>query len=71
MSHTNNDYFKMGAVVAVGELYGQGMLESSEEMAEEIRSFLGSFGVNDLDDMRALGMGDVYLSNFKNVYECA
>lgn len=71
MSHTNNDYFKMGAVVAVGELYGQGMLESSDDTAADIRTFLGSFGVNDLDDMRALGMGDVYLSNFKNVYEYA
>lgn len=68
MERTNNDYFKMGAVVAVGELYDQELITKSEEAAYNIRAFLRSFGVTGIQDMRDLGMGDHYLRDFREVF---
>ena len=65
---TSRDYFKMGAVTAVGELYAEGLLGSSECRASEIRRFLGSFGIEGIDDMRRLGMRGLYLRDFEQVY---
>lgn len=68
MEHTNSDYFKMGAVVAVGELFDQELLGNKDEVAEDVKCFLESFGISGIQDMRNLGMGDHYLRNFANLY---
>lgn len=65
---TSRDYFKMGAVTAVGELYAEGMLGPAECRASEVRRFLRSFGIEDMDDMRRLGMRETYLRDFEQVY---
>lgn len=65
---TNNEYFKMGAVVAVGELYDEGKLGDKRIAAPEVASFLKSFGVHGIEDMRRLGMSDQYLGDFAQVY---
>lgn len=65
---TSRDYFKMGAVTAVGELFAEGMLGQAESRASQVRSFLRSFGIEDMDDMRRLGMHEVYLRDFEQVF---
>ena len=65
---TNNDYFRMGAAVAVGELYDAGRLGVKSEVAGEVRAFLRSFGINGIEDVRALGMTGPYIEDFKTLY---
>lgn len=65
---TSCDYFKMGAVTAVGELYAEGMLGLAESHASQVRGFLRSFGIEGMDDMRRLGMREVYLRDFEQVF---
>ena len=63
-----NDYFKMGAVVAIGELMRAGYV-GHEVPLDKIRSFLASFGVRSCADMRTLGMGPVYADDFIEVFD--
>lgn len=63
----NSQYFKMGAAVAVGELWCEGHLGEGEETASNMRAFLGSFGINSTEDLVGLGMGDTYLSDFREI----
>lgn len=65
---SNNDFFKMGAVVAIGELFDHGKLGNKKDVALEVRDYLSSFGIRSISDMRSLGMGDHYLEDFKGVY---
>lgn len=59
-------FFRMGAVVAVGELFGEGMLDASS--AFEIREFLESFGVCNVDAVRSLGVTGPYLEDFTYIF---
>ena len=65
---TDNDYFKMGAAVAVGELYDSGRLGDKAEVADEVRAYLGSFGLKSMDDIRALGITGPYINDFTTIY---
>ena len=62
------EFFRMGAVVAIGELYDEGMLGNKEAVAEDVRDYLDSFGVAGLDDIRALGISGPYLEDFERMY---
>ena len=66
--YSDSDYFKMGAAVAVGELYDSGRLGDKDEVAGEVRAYLGSFGLKSMDDIRALGITGPYIEDFKAVY---
>lgn len=59
-------FFRMGAVVAVGELFGEGMLDASSPF--EIREFLESFGVCNVDAVRSLGVTGPYLEDFTYIF---
>lgn len=63
----NSHYFKMGAAVAVGELWCEGHLGEGEEPASNARAFLESFGIKSTEDLEELGMGDFYLGDFRNI----
>lgn len=65
---SNNDYFRMGAAVAVGELFDGGHLGNKAEVAAETRSFLESFGLKNLQDIRQLGIVGPYASDFEELY---
>ena len=67
-SPTNNDYFKMGAIVAVGELYDSGRLGNKQTVAEDTRLFLESFGVRSLEDIRNLGVTGPYIEDFQTLF---
>ena len=66
--YSDNDYFKMGAAVAVGELYDVGRLGDCDEVAPEVRAYLASFGVRSMDDVRALGITGPYAADFERLY---
>ncbi|MBQ3106550.1 MAG: hypothetical protein IJC51_03655 [Eggerthellaceae bacterium] len=57
-------YFRMGAAVAVGELYGLGRAGS----AEEARGFLASFGVRGMGDVERLGIKGPYIGEFEEIF---
>lgn len=59
-------FFRMGAVVAVGELFGEGMLDASSPV--EIREFLESFGVCNVGAVRSLGVTGPYLEDFAYIF---
>ena len=59
-------FFRMGAVVALGELFGEGMLDASSVF--EIREFLESFGVCNVDAVRSLGVTGPYLEDFTYIF---
>ena len=44
-AYSNNEYFRMGAAVAVGELYDMAAFGSFLTDDDKVRSYLGSFGV--------------------------
>lgn len=68
MSVDNNTYFKMGATVAISELFGLGRFGEDERAAEEARSFLTSFGVRNMEDVANLGIRGPYLFDLKRIY---
>ena len=67
--YSNNDYFRMGAAVAVGELFDSGQLGDKEEVAPETRSFLASFGLKSKQDIKDLGITGPYASDFDAIYD--
>lgn len=64
-------HFKMGAAVAVGELFGLGRLGDGEEAVNKTRSFLRSFGIKDMDDVESLGIKGPYVEDLGRIYGCA
>lgn len=66
--YSHNDYFKMGAAVAVGELFDLGSLGDKDEAASEVCTYLGSFGLETLQDICDLGIKGPYLDDFIKVY---
>lgn len=71
MDRDDNAYFKMGAAVAVSELFGLGRLGSPAKVAGETREFLGSFGIRSMDDVDELGISGPYADDLARIYECA
>ena len=59
-----NRFFKMGAVVAVGEMYDSGLLGYGADVEGRVRSFLSSFGVRSMEDVDALGISGLYRGDF-------
>ncbi len=65
---SNNDYFRMGAAVAVGELFDGGQLGDKKAVAGETRSFLESFGLKSLQDIKDLGITGPYINDFETLF---
>ncbi len=59
-------FFRMGAAVAVGELFEEGMLDAASLF--EIRSFLESFDICSMKEIRALGVSGPYLEDFASIF---
>lgn len=68
VERSNNDYFRMGAVIAVGELYDMAALGSFLKDDQEVKSYLESFGVRGLDDVDELGIKGPYRRDFERLY---
>lgn len=66
--YTDNDYFRMGAAIAVGELYDMAAFGRFLEDDREVKSYLESFGVRGLDDVDALGIKGLYRRDFERLY---
>lgn len=62
------DFFRMGAVVAIGELFDEGLLGNKAQAASVVRDYLISFGVDSLDSIRALGVTGPYLEDFAGIF---
>lgn len=62
------EFFRMGAVVAIGELFDEGLLGSKNAAAGDVRSYLESFGVASLADVQALGVSGPYLQDFERIF---
>lgn len=67
-ARSDKDLFKMGAAVAVGELYDSDRLGDRIAVAPEVRAYLASFGLKDLEDIRALGIIGPYIEDFERLY---
>ena len=67
-ARSDKDLFKMGAAVAVGELYDSGRLGDKVSVASDVIAYLASFGLKDLEDIRALGMTGPYIEDFEKLY---
>lgn len=65
---SDNDYFRMGAAIAVGELYDMAAFKGVLCDEGEVRSYLGSFGVRGMDDVDALGIKGPYRRGFERLY---
>lgn len=65
---SNNDYFRMGAVIAVGELYDMAAFGSFLEDDQEVKSYLESFGVRGLEDVDKLGIKGPYRRDFERLF---
>ena len=71
MDRDDSAYFKMGAAVAVSELFGLGRLGSPAKVAGETREFLGSFGIRSMEDVDALGICGPYVEDLARIYGCS
>lgn len=68
MDAENNRYFKMGAAVAVGEMFDAGLLGSEPEARKAVLSFLASFGVRSMEDVENLGIMGPYRRDFRSLF---
>lgn len=62
------EFFRMGAAVAVGELYDEGMLGDKNAVAYDVRDYLESFGIASFDEVCRLGITGPYLEDFKRIF---
>ncbi len=62
-------FFRMGAAVATGELFDEGMLDAASLF--EIRGFLESFDICSMEEIRALGVSGPYLEDFACIFSGA
>ena len=69
MRSRSNAYFRMGAAVAVSEMFGSGRLGDGRRAAEDARRFLASFGVRGMADVDALGIKGPYAADLARIYE--
>lgn len=65
---SDNDYFRMGAAIAVGELYDMAAFGRFLEDDDEVKSYLESFGIRGLDDVDELGIKGPYRRDFERLY---
>lgn len=61
-------YFKMGAVVALGELLHEGEFVKSETQRRHLRRYLASFGIASIEDIDRLGIKGIYKYSFERLY---
>ena len=61
-------FFKMGAVVALGELLHEEDLLNSEAQKRHLRRYLKSFGVSSMEDVERLGINGIYKYSFERLY---
>ena len=62
------EFFRMGAAVAIGELYDEGMLGGKNAVARDVRDYLESFGIASFDEVCKLGITGPYLEDFKRIF---
>ncbi|WP_462383346.1 hypothetical protein [Senegalimassilia anaerobia] len=62
------EFFRMGAAVAIGELYDEGMLGDKSAVARDVRDYLESFGIASFDEVCKLGITGPYLEDFKRIF---
>ena len=62
------EFFRMGAAVAIGELYDEGMLGDKNAVAYDVRDYLESFGIASFDEVCRLGVTGPYLEDFKRIF---
>lgn len=62
------EFFRMGAAVAIGELYDEGMLGDKNAVARDVRDYLESFGIASFDEVCKLGITGPYLEDFKRIF---
>ena len=62
------EFFRMGAAVAIGELYDEGMLGDKNAVAYDVRDYLESFGIASFDEVCKLGITGPYLDDFKRIF---
>lgn len=61
-------FFKMGAVVALGELLHEDELFQSESQKKHLKKYLKSFGVSSIEDVERLGINGIYKYSFEWLY---
>ncbi|MGN0262176.1 MAG: hypothetical protein ACI4B9_04945 [Eggerthellaceae bacterium] len=61
-------FFKMGAVVALGELLHEEDLLGSETQKRNLKRYLKSFGVSSIEDVERLGINGIYKYSFERLY---
>lgn len=66
--YSDNVYFRMGAAVAVGELYDMAAFGSFLESDRDVRSYLESFGVSGMGDVDELGIKGPYRRDFERIF---
>ena len=59
------EFFRMGAAVALGELYDEGMLGDKNTVARDVRDYLENFGVSSFDEVCRLGVTGPYLEGLQ------
>ena len=62
------EFFRMGAAVAIGELFDEGMLGDKNAVACDVRDYLESFGIASFDEVCKLGITGPYLEDFKRIF---
>lgn len=62
------EFFRMGAAVAIGELYDEGMLGDKNAVAYDVRDYLESFGIASFDEVCRLGITGPYLEDFRRIF---
>ena len=62
------EFFRMGAAVAIGELYDEGMLGDKNVVVRDVRDYMESFGVSSFDGVCRLGITGPYLEDFKRIF---
>ena len=67
-AYSDNDYFRMGAAIAVGELYDMAAFGRLIEDEEGVKSYLESFGIRGMDDVDELGIKGPYRRDFERFY---
>ena len=62
------EFFRMGAAVAIGELYDEGMLGDKNVVVRDVRDYLESFGIASFDEVCRLGVTGPYFEDFKRIF---
>lgn len=62
------EFFRMGAAVAIGELYDEGLLGDKNTVARDVRDYLESFGIASFDEVCRLGVTGPYLEDFRRIF---